>query len=94
MSSYSTLKFSMIKPSDFYDAEVKLESPSTNATIFLKDYTPIAISNGFVEYTVPLSDFTGLDLTNLSVAFALWNAVDSNQGYVDADVHVDNIHLN
>jgi len=94
MSSYSTLKFSMIKPSDFYDAEVKLESPSTNATIFLKDYTPIVIGNGFVEYTVPLSDFTGLDLTNLSVAFALWNAVDSNQGYVAADVHVDNIHLN
>jgi len=76
------------------DAELKLESPSTNATVYLKDYTGTAVSNGFVEYAVPLSDFIGLDLTELSIVFALWNAVDANQDYVAAAVHVDNIHLN
>jgi hypothetical protein len=53
----------------------------------------VPVSNGFVEYTIPLSDFTGLNLNDLRIVFAIWNAVDINQNFVPATVYVDNLHL-
>lgn len=93
LSSFSTLKFSLRAPADFYDAELKLESPAANTILRLKDYTPTPLTNGFVEYSVPLSDFVDVDMNNVKVVFALWNAVDVNQDFVQATVYVDNLHF-
>jgi hypothetical protein len=42
---------------------------------------------------VPLSDFVDVDMNNVKVVFALWNAVDVNQDFVQATVYVDNLHF-
>jgi len=93
LSSFNSLKFSLRKPAALHNAEIKLESPSTNAIVFLKDYTPVPVNNGFVEYTIPLTDFVGLNLNDLRIVFAMWNATDVNQNFVPATVYVDNLHM-
>ena len=45
--SLSSLK----KPVNLADAEIKLESTSTNAAIFLANYTAVSVAEGFEEYT-------------------------------------------
>ncbi len=92
------LLFSIKAPATLHDAEVKLESTAaaTNAAIFLVNYTPEDIGNGWVKYTVPISDFSGLDLTKLSIPFALWNPKDADDGaedYLEADILIDDIHM-
>lgn len=60
LSSYTMLNFSLKIPIDLADAEIKLESPSTNAAIFLKDYTGTVVGSDFLEYSIPLADFFGI----------------------------------
>jgi beta-glucanase (GH16 family) len=93
LSSFSTLKFSLIKPANLANAEIKLEGTSTNAIVMLGNYTGVPVANNFVEYTIPLSDFAGLNLTNLKIPFAIWNVVDANANYVAAKIYVDNVHF-
>lgn len=93
MSSYSYLKFSLNKPATFVNAEIKLESSGTNAVVFLEDYAGTDVANGFVEYTISLSDFTGLDVTALTIPFSIWNPQDANQNFVNATVLIDNIYF-
>ena len=93
LSGYSSLKFSLNMPAELVDAEVKLESASTNAPIFLRDYTAVDAGNGFMEYTIPLTDFTGLDLTAVTIPFALWNPLDDSEEFVDGIVLIDNVHF-
>jgi beta-glucanase (GH16 family) len=96
LSSFASgnLIFSIHKPTDLVDAEIKLESIATNAAVFLKDYTPQEIQNGFLEYTIPLSDFQGLDLTELRIPFAFWNPKNGNDSFLSAEVLVDNVYFN
>jgi beta-glucanase (GH16 family) len=93
LSTYSNLKFSIIKPAGLANAEIKLEGTSTNAIVMLGNYTGVPVANNFVEYTIPLSDFAGLNLTNLKIPFAIWNVVDANSNYVAAKIYVDNVHF-
>ena len=93
LDSYTHLVFALNKPENLVDAEVKLESPATNAAIFLKDYESTPLTNGFVEYAIPLSDFQGLDLTQLNIPFAIWNPVDGSGTFLAATVLVDNVHF-
>ncbi len=93
LSNYSHLLFSLNKPDNLVDAEIKLESPSTDAAIFLIDYESTEVANGFVEYAIPLSDFHGLDLIQLNIPFALWNPKDGDGEYVSATVLIDNVHF-
>jgi len=93
LSAYTHLVFALNKPEDLVDAEVKLESPATNAAVFLKDYESTPLTNGFVEYAIPLSDFEGLDLIQLNIPFALWNPTDADGNFVAATVLVDNVHF-
>jgi hypothetical protein len=51
------------------------------------------VNEGFMEYTVPLTDFTGLDLTEISIPFAIWNPQDVNQSFVAASVLIDNVYF-
>jgi len=93
-SAYTSgnLVFSFQKPADLNDAEIKLESASTNAAVFLINYTPTATTNDYVEYTIPLADFTDLDFTEIKIPFAFWNPVDVNGEFTAFDVLVDNIY--
>ena len=69
MSSYSNgnLVFSVNKPVELQNAELKIESPFFKWFCVLTNcYAPSStLANGFVEYTIPLSDFTGLDFSNI-----------------------------
>ncbi|MFK7949692.1 MAG: family 16 glycosylhydrolase [Saprospiraceae bacterium] len=95
MSTYASgsLVFSINKPAVLTDAEIKLESASSDAAVFLVNYTPTAtLADGYVEYTIPLSDFVGLDFTDINIPFAFWNPVDASGAFPAADVLIDNIH--
>jgi beta-glucanase (GH16 family) len=93
-SSYAAgkLKFSLHYPPELDDIEIKLESVATAVSLFMKDYSGVDVGNGFVEYTIPLSDFDGLDLTDLKIPFALWNPKDANGDYLAVDVLLDNVY--
>lgn len=93
LSSYTHLHFSLNKPESLVDVEIKLESPGSNAAIFLVNYSGTAVGDGFTEYSIPLADFAGLDLTQLSIPFAMWNPQDASQEFVTATVLIDNVYF-
>ncbi|MEX0331008.1 MAG: family 16 glycosylhydrolase [Puniceicoccaceae bacterium] len=74
--------------------EVKLESSGPFGKVNLLDYTPVPLSGGFAEYTIPLADFTsqGFDLTKVTIPLGLWNPQSEQGVYVDAEVLIDNVH--
>ena len=61
--------------------------------VFLENYTGLVISDGFTEYSIPLVDFIGLDLTELRIPFAIWNPQDINSEFVTATVLIDNVYF-
>jgi hypothetical protein len=93
LGNYTYLKFSLNKPASLVNAEIKLESPSSNASVFLEDYTGSPVAEGFVEYTIPLADFTGLQLTEITIPFAIWNPVGAYQNFIAATVLIDNVYF-
>lgn len=92
-SNFNAIVFSLNKPQALVNAEIKLEGVTTNAIILLKNYTGTALTDGFVEYRIPLSDFVGLDLTKLRIPFSIWNPQDNADGFVAATVLIDNLHF-
>lgn len=92
-STYSNLRFSIIKPAALDDAEIKLEGVGNSAMVMLKNYTGVPSADGFLDYTIPLVDFSGVDFTELRIPFAMWNAVDASQTFVPARVYVDRVYL-
>lgn len=92
-SGFTHLVFALNAPSNFTDGEVKIESPSTNAAVFLKNYTGTPVDKGFVEYKIPFTDFGGLDLTKVKIPFSLWNPKDDADAFLNGEVLVDNVHL-
>jgi len=95
LSKYTSLKFALHKPSALVNAEIKLESQvsAKSAIVFLKNYTGTTISEGFEEYSIPLSDFAGLTFTDLTIPFAMWNAQDAAGKFVKARVLIDDIRF-
>jgi len=93
ISAFNQIKFSLNKPDTFVNAEIKLEAGATNALVFLKDYSGIELTNGFVEYTIPLADFVGLEISGLTVPFSIWNPQDANDAFVEVTVLIDNIYF-
>ncbi len=96
-SSYASgeLVFALHYPSDFKDAEVKLESSgqASAAAVFLVNYTPTDLGDGWVEYRIPMTDFQGLDLSDLRIPFALWNPTNQDDTFLTGDILVDNLRL-
>jgi hypothetical protein len=78
LSSYAFLKFSLKAPDTFTNGNIKLESPATNFEVALENYTGTPRSNGFVEYTLPLADFEGLNLSEITIPFSIWNITTSS----------------
>lgn len=93
LSGYSTLKFSLNMPESLVNAEIKLEGQGTSASIFLADYAGTPVALGFKEYTIPLSDLSGLDLTGVNIPFAIWNPQDAGQNFLAAEVLIDNLYF-
>lgn len=87
------LKFSLNAPIELHDIEIKLESVATAFSLFLKDYQGVDVGNGFKEYTIPVADFEGLDMSDLKIPFALWNAMDENEQFIPVDVLLDNVYF-
>lgn len=94
MSSFANdnLIFSIQQSGALADAEIKLEAVSNSAAVFIKDYSPTPVANGYVQYTIPISDFSGLDLSAIKIPFAFWNPTDSSGEYPAVDVFIDNIY--
>lgn len=94
LSAYAAgnLVFSIQQDGLLNDAEIKLEALSNSAAVFLVDYTSTPVANGYVEYTIPISDFIDLDLTEIKIPFALWNPVDAAGEFQAIDILIDNIH--
>jgi beta-glucanase (GH16 family) len=94
MSIFTHLVFSLHKPDNLFDGEIKLESRGGRfGAVFLKDYEPTSVANGFVEYVIPLSDFGNLDLIQVNIPFALWNPVNSSGNFVPFRVLVDKVYF-
>ena len=93
ISAFTYLKFSLNKPDTLVNSEIKLEAGATNAVVYLIDYSGTELADGFVEYTIPLTDFTGLDLTGLTVPFSIWNPQDATDAFVEATVLIDKIYF-
>ena len=94
LSSYASgnIVFSIQQSGSMNDAEFKLEAVSNSAAVFLVNYTPTQLQNGFVEYIIPISDFMDLDLTEIKIPFALWNVVDDSGSFTQVDVIIDNVY--
>lgn len=90
-----SLIFSIKKPADFFDAEVKLESTgqSSAAAVFLKNYSAEDIGNGWSTYSIPMTDFAGLDLNKMRIPFSLWNPTNNSGDYFSGTVLIDGIHI-
>lgn len=75
LSSYSNLHFALNSSVHLNDAEIKLESTETAHSLFLKDYAGVDAGNGFLRYTIPMSDFADLDNTVTTIPFSIWNII-------------------
>ncbi len=93
ISTFTHLNFSLNKPAAFVNAEIKLESSSTNAIVMFENYTGTSVTNDFVTYSIPLTDFTGLNLAELTIPFSIWNPQDASNGFVKATVLIDDIYF-
>lgn len=93
LSAYTSMKFSLKVPESLADIEVKLEGPNSAHSLFMINYTPVEVSNGFVEYTIPVADFTDLNLAEVNIPFALWNPVDADGTFVAGEFLIDNLYF-
>ncbi len=88
-----TLYFSIRPPADLTDIEIKLESVATAVSLFIRDYTGTDVGNGYFEYAIPMTDFDGLDLSDLKIPFAMWNPVNASGAYIQGDIFLDNVYI-
>ena len=86
----------------FQDMQVKLEDgAATGVVVYLSDYTPIS-QGAWSVYTIPLEDFSGVDLTTLKF-LGFWNPSNIGTGVAGVPtstaelstgtMYLDNIHF-
>jgi hypothetical protein len=46
-----------------------------------------------MEYRIPLVDFTELDVSQISIPFAIWNPKDADDNFAVSTVLIDNLHF-
>lgn len=82
-------------PDNITNFEVKLESTPGTGSLNLRDYPSEPLDAIYEEFTIPLSDFVelGLDLSKLTIPFALWNPMDEKGDYTGGSVLVDDIRF-
>jgi hypothetical protein len=79
-----SLVFRFVADPALGNAVAKIEWVGNNTTeLPLASYTP-TVEGGFTTYRIPLADFPGIDLTQLTVPFALFNATTPVSAATDA----------
>jgi len=94
ISSYQMLKFS-IKSTDmpqFSNMSIELENPGQQKfAVQLNNYTP-TVSNNWATYEIPLSDFSGADLSNI-LYLDFWTPRNTEGTRIFGTLYFDNIHF-
>ena len=94
ISYYQTLKFSINKTamSNMTNMNIELENPGqVKFIVQLANYTP-TMSGNWAAYEIPLSDFAGLDLSNLRY-LGLWTPRNSSNQLTFGTLYFDDIHF-
>lgn len=55
------------------DFELKMESNGGSTSLFIIDYTPEVYDENFVKYSIPIADFTDVNLEAVTIPFSIWN---------------------
>ncbi len=80
-------------PEGVAELELKLEGPETVASsVELMDFATGRDKAGWHSFSVPLSEFTKVDLSRLAV-LGLWNPRSSEHDFVVGEVTVDDVHF-
>jgi hypothetical protein len=103
ISGYEVLKFGIntASASGLMDLEVKMDDPNLgSASVFLSAYTPSpSIVAGWDLYEIPLSDFIGVDKTQvtslgyLSASSSVTGSTAVEPTLFDATLYFDDIHF-
>jgi beta-glucanase (GH16 family) len=94
ITDYSKLVFSLNKSAmpTLEHLGIKLEDNSGgDPELDIADYTP-TIDGDWAKYEIPLTDFSGLDLTNIKY-LGIWNPQDSSNSLLFGKLYLDDIHL-
>jgi hypothetical protein len=77
--------------------EIKLEeaNQSSDASLFLENYTSTELGNGWEEFRIPIADFVadGLQLDQIAIPFALWIPMAVDGTFPQVDIFFDAIRL-
>ena len=90
------LVFAIKKPSIVANLEVKLEGDDGSAaSLFLVNYTSTDLGNGWEEYRIPIADIVsgGLSIDQVTIPFALWNPVDSDENFPEVNILFDAVRI-
>ena len=91
------LVFALHRPASVTAIEIKVEgaNQSSDGSLFLENYTSTDLGNGWEEFRIPVADFVadGLQLDQIAIPFALWNPMDVDGNFPQADILFDAIRL-
>lgn len=80
-------------PAGTSSLELKLEDTDASAaTVDLMRHAGEVDEHGWTTFSVPLSEFTGVELSRLALV-GLWNPSDSDGRWVVGDLVIDDVHL-
>jgi hypothetical protein len=97
-----SLVLRIAEASSLVDAGVKIEWTGGSFQAQLANYTPTSDESGFLTYRIPLADFTGIDLAQITFPFGFWNpmmaspATDAGPGTPIAfggTVYIDDVYF-
>jgi beta-glucanase (GH16 family) len=94
ISYYQTLKFSINKTAmnTMSKLDIELENPGQlKFAVQLANYTP-TVSGNWATYEIPLSDFSGADLTNI-LYLGIWTPRNSSNQLTFGTLYFDDIHF-
>ncbi|MBN1410757.1 MAG: fibronectin type III domain-containing protein [Spirochaetales bacterium] len=92
VTSYNRLVFSIKSTVTLTYLEVKMEDHDTGVVVHLSDYTPTTVYTGWDTYSIPFSDFTGVDMTDITVPCGFWHPNGWNTGFAGT-VYIDDVHF-
>jgi len=95
ISAYQSLKFSIDTSAvpDFANLTIRLESPGVAVDVNLANPAYFtSVNRTWNSYEIPLSDFPGLDLTDV-IFLGFWDARDVLDVLVFGDLNFDDIHF-
>lgn len=93
ISNYTHLELSAKIPDNITSLEIKLEAPREKPVVLnLVDYTSDFLTDDWYQVSIPLQDFSGLDLTHLEV-IGFWNPSDAAGNFIETAILLDNLQF-